>query len=546
MHAAARDYLATIPSRPGRPALRLVRPTPRDAIQAEPLIKRFEQAKTEAQLWFEQSREAYEYVLPQRNILNWHAPGQKKIERIYDSTPIFAARTFASRIQSLLMPSGRNWGRLVAGSMVPKDDRRRIDSQLEEITDTVFRYLRASNVATEVNESLLDLSIGTGPLLLQDGGDEQPLQFKSQPLANVYIEAGPWGSVRTVFREREVALRNLSQEWPAAQWSDLTMAAAVKDGGKKVVIIEGMVFDPARQVYHNVVIELKQEHLAQVLTDEVASWMVPRWMVVANEVYGRGPAMAGLPDIKTLNDIKKLIMQNAAISVAGMWKGTDDGIFNPNTVVLGPGAIIPLAQMDNMEPLERAGDFQVGDIVLKDLQDAVRKHFLAQDAGGAVDGPVKSATEWILRTQELERDAGPSFGRLGTELVVPIVSKVVDILRRRGLIPDIRLDGREVSFRFEGPLAQAQDQDDVMTLQNFLEIGNALGPELMMQGIKMEDVPKYLADKLGVPASLVRDDAERAKLAEQVQEAAAMAQGGGEVPGAPGQAPAAIPGVEAA
>src|SRR3546814_6808214 len=54
--------------------------------------------------------------------------------------------------------------------------------------------------------------------------------------------------------------------------------------------------------------------------------------------------MKALPDIKTANKVVELILKNASIAVTGIWQADDDGVLNPATVRLVPGAIIPKAQ----------------------------------------------------------------------------------------------------------------------------------------------------------------------------------------------------------
>ncbi len=55
-------------------------------------------------------------------------------------------------------------------------------------------------------------------------------------------------------------------------------------------------------------------------------------MKVAGEIYGRGPVITALPDIKTLNKVKELVLKNASLAIAGVYTAADDGVLNPNTI----------------------------------------------------------------------------------------------------------------------------------------------------------------------------------------------------------------------
>ena len=55
---------------------------------------------------------------------------------------------------------------------------------------------------------------------------------------------------------------------------------------------------------------------------------------------GRGPCLYALPDIKTLNKVTELTLKNASISIGGVFTAVDDGVLNPQTISITPGAVI--------------------------------------------------------------------------------------------------------------------------------------------------------------------------------------------------------------
>ena len=52
-------------------------------------------------------------------------------------------------------------------------------------------------------------------------------------------------------------------------------------------------------------------------------------MVAPYEIYGRGPCLYALPDIKTLNKVIELNLKNASLSIGGVFTAVDDGVLNP-------------------------------------------------------------------------------------------------------------------------------------------------------------------------------------------------------------------------
>jgi hypothetical protein len=230
-----------------------------------------------------------------------------------------------------------------------------------------------------------------------------------------------------------------------------------------------------------------------------------------------------LPDIRTVNKVKQFILENAAIQMAGMYTAVDDGVFNPHTFRVAPGTVAPVSSNNSQNPtlqaLPRAGDIGLGGVILADLQDSIKKAFFSDPLGEVTD-PVKSATEQMIRQQNMLKESGASFGRLKSELIEPLTTAIVDILSSRGLIPEMTVDGQEVTLRQESPLAKAEDLEDFQSSQTWFATVSQLPPEIVAGAVKVEDLPGYWADKLNVPISLIRDETEREEFAKKVTQAA--------------------------
>jgi Bacteriophage head to tail connecting protein len=217
--------------------------------------------------------------------------------------------------------------------------------------------------------------------------------------------------------------------------------------------------------------------------------------------YGAGWAFS---DIKTVNKVVELILKNASIAVTGIWLADDDGVLNPANIRLVPGSIIPKAVGSaGLTPLQAPGRFDVSSLMLEDLRARIR-HVLLVDRLGPVGGSRMTATEVAERSAETTRLLGATYGRLQSELLTPLLTRAVAILRRRGEIPPITLDGREVDLRYKSPLARSQARQDVRETLMWLEATAQMGAE----ATAVVDVPaaaRWLAERLGVPGQLVRE-----------------------------------------
>jgi len=497
------------------------------------LIKRFAKAKERRELWRSLFQEAYEYALPQKEIFNFHAPGQRKNRHIYDSTAVMGVRTYAARIQSAHTPPWQQWMDFVAGTDTPKEERKNLDKKLEEATEIFFNHLNQSDYSNQSNESDQDLAVSTGALFFEEGNElegEPLFKFTSIPLAQLYLEPGS-GAKNTGWREHEVQTRDLPDLWPEGDFGEELNRKIKKEPDSKVKIINGVV--KSKGIFHQVVIYEPKKHLIFTQSFEESPMIIYRTNVIPGETYGRGPVLDVLPDIRTANKVKEYILKNGALQMTGVYTAVSDGTFNPHTVRIAPGSIIPVSSNSNQNPslaaLENSGRLDVGQLILEDLQANINRALFANPLGD-VDDPVKSATEQMLRTQEMLRTSGSDFGRLNTEKIKPIIERGVAILARNGRLPKMRVDGREVSIAMQSLLAKAEAMEDFQSFQVWWATMQTLPEGIVALGAQVENIPSWTADKLGLPiAELARTKTEIEGASQVVLQQ--LQEGGGGQPG---------------
>jgi len=247
-------------------------------------------------------------------------------------------------------------------------------------------------------------------------------------------------------------------------------------------------------------------------------------MKVAGEVHGRGPLVSAIPDIKTLNKTLELLLKNASLAIAGVYTAADDGILNPQTIRIVPGAIIPVArnggpQGASLAPLTRSGDFNVSQIIIQDLRMNIKK-MLLDDTLPLDNMSARSATEIVERMKELAQNLGSAFGRLISETMVPIVVRVLQIMDIKGLINlPLKVNGLEVRVVPISPLAKAQNLEEVNEVMQFFQITQGLGPSGAV-AVKPEAIADFVADKLGISSELRTSDEERRAIEEQAMKIA--------------------------
>ena len=498
----------------------------------EEIIKRQSLAQTKKDEFQQLYQDAYEFALPQRQLYGvWEggAVGAKKMQRVFDSTAINSTQRFANRLQSVVFPPQRRWCRLEPGLDIPMDRKPQAQAILELYGEKMFAILRQSNFDIAMGEFLLDLAVGTACMMVQPGDDVNPINFIPVPLFLVSYEEGANGQVDNVYRRMRLKGESIQRQWPDADIPQEMQRRIADKPTDDIELLEATIYDATRGDYCYHVIDKVSKAELVYRRRNVSPWVISRYMKVAGEIYGRGPLMTALPDIKTLNKTIELLLKNASLAVSGVYTAADDGVLNPNTVKIVPGGIIPVArnggpQGPSLMALPRSGDFNVSQLVINDLRGNV-KRILLDESLPPENMSARSATEIVERMKELSQNLGSAFGRLINETMIPMVTKILEVMDERGMIDlPLRVNGLEVKVSPTSPLANAQAMDEVNAALQFAQITQQMGAEGQV-AVKFGDMIDYLGDKLGVPASLRNSAAERAFAIEQqqAQQAQAMA-----------------------
>ncbi len=498
--------------------------------QGRELMARFKDAKRRKQEAEHVLQDAYRYALPQRERFNGtYTELEKKNQHIFDSTAVLEVPKFATRVQMNVTPPWRQYVRLTTGPDVPRavKERPEIKVGLSDATEVLFDYFNSSNLHTQEHEAFQDLAVGTGALNFWQGDfGQQPFRFDAVPMHELVLEEGPQSTVESTWRELKICVSHIERLYPGATLS-LEQRLLLEDKpGEKVPLIEGVLYDPSTDRFFGALLDAKGENKTDARIMWSTMWatsprQVFRWTVVTGEVYGRGPIMQVLPDIKTANKVVEFILKHAAMQIAGIYTSTSDTAVNPYTMKIAPGIVIPVQSNSNQNPtiraLERSGDIGLGFEVLVQLQRNIRESLLAFP--GFMDkfeqGPVESATAWSIANQRAIAETGGSYGRLQVEMIQPRIKRAADILADLGRFPPIRVDGRQIGLDYQSPLSRAQQQDELADLEVGLAMLGRTAPAAIPMGYRIEELGAWVAEVTGADPRLVRSPEERVQMQQQ-------------------------------
>ncbi len=471
------------------------------------LVRRHENARARREAWEPLWQDCYDYALPQRGDFSGaSAAANRRSERLYDATAMDAVDQLAASLLGHLTPPWTQWFGLKPGPDLTLREAQALAPVLEKSAKIMQAHFDRSNFSVEIHQAFLDLVVaGTASLAFEEAepGHYSAFKFSTIPLQDVTLEEGHNGFLDGTYRIMPLTLEQIRLRYPQAEIPGDILHIGTRDPQARFKALEMIVPDGTAYLYAACLAGDEHVTLAEARLPQ-SPVINFRWMKSPGEIYGRSPVMKSLPDIKTANKVVELILKNASIAVTGIWQADDDGVLNPANIELVPGAIIPKAVgSKGLTPLEMPGRFDVSQIVLDDLRARIR-HALLVDRLPQFDGRKTTATEILERANEMTLLLGATYGRLQCELLTPLIQRGYAILRRRGEVPDLAIDGRVVEIDYRSPLAKAQAQKQVQTTLTWLQNVQAMGPDAMAT-VNLPEAARYLGEALGVPAGLMRN-----------------------------------------
>ncbi len=475
------------------------------------VFRHFANARERRLAWEQLWRDCYAYALPMRGhgLSQATFAGSNHAERLFDGTAPDAVEQLAASLLAELTPPWSRWFGLKPGQDVDPRDIDELAQILDAAAVRVQGHFDRSNFAVEIHQCFLDLvTTGTATLLFEEApvGCSSAFRFSAIPAAEIFIDGDVNGGIERYFRVTSATLSEVRRRFSGCAELALIATDPSASSDSKLELLEA-VQARGRSFDYQAILPVQGDAVrAPVLLAQGAFEQSPfltfRWMKGTGELYGRSPVMTALPDIKTANKVVELVLKNASIAATGIWLAEDDGVLNPANIRLVPGSIIPKAAgSSGLTPLQAPGRFDVSELVLSDLRARIR-HTLMADRLGQVNDRRMTATEVLERSAEMTRLIGAIYGRLQAELLTPLMQRALAILRRRGEVPPVVLDGTIVEANYRAPLARVQAREEIRNTLLWLETVGKLGADAA-QLVDLAATTSWLAETLGVPRELL-------------------------------------------
>lgn len=491
----------------------------------DPLVKeaekRLKRAHADKDLHKGRLDDYYRLVMPWRHQQN-NGWTDKYVDEIFDNTAPDSVADFSSDMLATFTPPHINWVSPVPSRQLNRADRESIKNQIIEYNETVFAEIRRSNFAAEAIECYNDLTHGTMAMVIQDVGASEPIHCESVPVTDLLIARGPRKTLGVKAYDMKCYNDSIPELFPDAENEPELMREIQQDGGGERTVRQTIWRDYSEkgdEVYRYVAYTGKYKIGEGKYTGKGAEpLIVARWNTDNATAWGIGPGYLQLPNIKTANLLKELILKGLDYAVDPATTYDDDGVINMEQGIRA-GTHIPKAPGSEIQILESAARFDAGYFEKQELNRQIKRGFF-QDKPEQLGKTPPTATQWLQEASEAARRMGAPAGRLVVEWLYPVYSRFAYILAERGVLPEVKLNGQIIHLNPMSPLVEAMHQEQALQMQRFIMMMREAFPELYSMIIDNVEAAYYIADKMGIDPSIMPSN--KAAIKEQIKAVQAM------------------------
>lgn len=519
--------------------------------------KRLQILEQEFESWKSHYKDISRYLIPRKGRFldrdTQPNDGRKRHQDIVDGTGGRSLRILAAGMQSGLTSPARPWFKLG----LPDKDMQEYDPVrfwLEETRKRMLYIFHRSNFYTATHNLYYEMgAFGTGAMAI-DSDLDTIIRCYPFTVGEYHLATDSHHRVNTFYRVFWSTAGNLIERYGRKNVSQPVRNMVDNGNGDKWLQVVNVIepnadhlpgrIDSLRKPIRSVTYERKghNDKALQVAGYDYFPIMAPRWSVTGVDVYGMGPGMETLGDVKMLHKMQTK-------SLVALDKMVDPPMNAPLHLKMKGASIVPggvnyldinSGQQSFTPAYQVQPDFKSMEYKIEAVQRAIREGFFADlFLLIATADKEMTATEVAERHTEKLLMLGPVIERLQPELLDRVIDRTFYLMEDAGMLPPIppELAGVDLEVEYISLLAQAQKMVGVTAIEQVAAfVGNlsAVKPEALDKFNQDEAIDLY-ADLVGAPPNLINTDdvvatirAERVRLMqqqEQMQNMMGLAQG---------------------
>lgn len=521
---------------------------------AEELIMRLGHLKGRRVNFDTQWQEVKDLTWPDApDFITERSPGEKTNLEIYDMTTALALEQGAAALETFLTPRTQRWHKLRSTN----EELNKLDAVktfFEKATDVLFQFRNSprARFASQMHEGWKSsLAYGNNCIQVIDvpsGGTG----YRYTHIGATWIDVDPDGVVDTIFHEYKLTAKAAVQRWKddAPKCAhDALKSSPYSEHTYLHAVMPNPDYEPGRasqkqMAFRAYEVSCDDKKILEEGGYHELPYMWSRYTVNPAEVYGRGPAMLILPDIKTLQAMERVFLRSGQKVADPPLLVANDGVLGRgnkriNTAAnrLIMGGLSPTGQA-LIAPLQTGARLDVTMEMANGRRELIRKAFFLDVFEILVMDRVEmTATEALQRAREKGQLIAPIIGRQQSEMLGPMIERELKIAQRQGklppLPPELQEAEGEYEIEYESDATRMQKAEEVAAFPKTFE---AIGPLIQVNPSLLEvfnapDAIRRVFEISGGSTQLLRSAKEYEEIQEQAakaqQEAAAMEQAPG-------------------
>lgn len=518
-------------------------------------LQRWTSLRAERDSWLPHWRELSEHIRPRgyRHLQSDRNKGDKKNDKIINSTPIRGARVLTAGMMASVTSPSRRWFHLTVSDR-ELNELASVKEYLSQVEEEIAKAIAKSNLYKCFHHLYWDLvPFGTSCLLIEED-DEDDIRGYHFPLGSYCLANSARMAVDTIYRETSMTVGQLVEMFGLEACS-AQVRQAHQEGHVDQAHVVMHVIEPNRSYmpgalgprgfrFSSCWFELNcQEGDARFLREsgyEEQPFIAPRWQTTGDDVYGSScPGMEALGDCKALQEAEK----EKAVAID---KVVTPPMQGPSTLTGDQISLLPggFTQVDGTTPQQTLRPaVEVNPSAVSTIGVEIREHenrimalFYADLWLGITRSDEQmTATEVNARREEQLMQLGPVNENLQNEGLDPVITRIYAILERKGRLPPPpeEIQGQPLKIEYISVMAQAQKLVGVASIERLVAfVANLAGvkPEVLDK-MDLDQAVDELADAFGAPPGIVRSDdlvegirQRRAQMQQQAQQLEAAQQ----------------------
>ena len=505
------------------------------------LIAEYENLKGNRHNWEAQWQEIAELLIPRKaDFTATHSAGSERRESIFESTPVQTLTRFSSGLHNTLTSSSIPWFTLKIDRRLEGD--RAVQLWLDETTRVLQDAFNrpSANFHPAAHEYYLDLgAFGTSVMFIHDLPGRGPY-FRSFPLSDCYLATNAFGRIDTCFRHYEHTIKEIIEQYPMNKLPDTIRQKAERNKLYDKVsclhivkprkeAITGTMKSRQQKPFMSVYMLYESKHILSEGGFDEFPYVCGRWERNSQEIYGRGPGITTLPDVRMLNEME-------ATYLKALQKTVDPPLMLPHDGFLSPVRTVPgglnyyragLSPNERIEAFPMPGRLDWAENKMGQVKEAIARGFfldtLELPGPTAADGDVMrfTATEIAARQRDRLQILGPIVSRQEIEFLGPLIERTLKISIKNQMVPPpppVVMES-EVGVEYMNPVSIAMRSSELSSigqLMQFVTPWAQIDPSIL-QRFDSDKLLATAAEILRVPMSVLKSEEQLQAEREQQQ-----------------------------